>query len=106
MLSFRYSFLVACLVVSCRLQAQQITQTVKGTVIDKASEKPLTGVSVQVTGIPGGVITDSTGSYKLINVPVGRQRISFTSIGYKPVSIPEVLVTIGKQVILDVSLEE
>lgn len=110
MLSHFYSLLVVCLVVSIvtpgRLQAQQITQTVKGTVIDKASEKPLAGVSVQVTGIPGGAITDSAGSFKLINVPVGRQRISFTSIGYKPVSIPEVLVTIGKQVILEVLLEE
>jgi hypothetical protein len=87
-------------------QAQQITQTVKGTVLDKASEKPLPGVSVTVTGLSVGVTTDSTGNYALVNVPVGRQRISFTSIGYKPVSIPEVLVTIGKQVILDVSLEE
>lgn len=88
------------------LQAQQITQTVKGTVLDKASEKPLAGVSVTVTGLSMGVTTDSTGNYTLVNVPVGRQRISFTSISYKPVSIPEVLVTIGKQVILDVSLEE
>ncbi|HEY1201349.1 MAG TPA: TonB-dependent receptor, partial [Niastella sp.] len=77
-----------------------------GTVLDKASEKPLSGVSVTVTGLSMGVTTDSTGNYTLVNVPVGRQRISFTSVGYKPVSIPEVLVTIGKQVILDVSLEE
>lgn len=88
------------------LQAQQTTQTVKGIVLDKASEKPLPGVSVTVTGLSMGVTTDSTGNFTLVNVPVGRQRISFTSIGYKPVSIPEVLVTIGKQVILDVSLEE
>ncbi|WP_208025679.1 TonB-dependent receptor [Niastella caeni] len=89
-----------------RLQAQNNTQTVKGIVIDKASEKPLAGVSVTVAGMSIGTTTDSTGSYKLANVPVGRQRVSFTSVGYKPVSIPEVLVTIGKQVILDVSLEE
>lgn len=89
-----------------QLQAQLNTQTVKGVVIDKASEKPLGGVSVTVTGMSMGTTTDSTGNYKLANVPVGRQRISFTSVGYKPVSIPEVLVTIGKQVIMDVSLEE
>ncbi|WP_081163673.1 TonB-dependent receptor [Niastella populi] len=88
------------------VQAQQISQTVKGTIIDKASEKPLAGVSVTVAGLSMGVTTDAAGNYTLENVPVGRQRISFSSIGYKPVSIPEVLVTIGKQVILDVSLEE
>jgi hypothetical protein len=72
---FLVAWLVVCTITTNRLQAQPITQTVKGTVIDKASEKPLVGVSVQVTGMPGGVITDSTGSYKLVNVPVGRQRL-------------------------------
>jgi hypothetical protein len=104
--AFIIAWLVTGSLLTNHLQGQQITQTVKGTVTDKTSEKPLTGVSVQVAGMPGGVITDSTGGYKLVNVPVGRQRISFTSVGYKPVAVPEVLVTIGKQVILDVSLEE
>lgn len=106
--SFRFFItgLIICSFIINQLQAQQITQTVKGTVVDKASEKPLAGVSVTVAGLPVGVTTDSTGSYKLLNVPVGRQRISFSSIGYKPVSIPEILVTTGKQVILDVALEE
>ncbi|MCS3798780.1 carboxypeptidase-like regulatory domain-containing protein [Niastella sp. OAS944] len=103
--SYMATLAIGMLTTIC-LQAQQTTQTVKGTVLDKASEKPLSGVSVMVTGLSMGVTTDSTGNYTLVNVPVGRQRISFTSIGYKPVSIPEVLVTIGKQVILDVSLEE
>src|SRR5688500_12520080 len=89
-----------------QLQAQHNTQTVKGVVIDKASEKPLAGVGVTVAGMSMGTTTESSGNFKLANVPVGRQRVSFTSVGYKPVSIPEVLVTIGKQVILDVSLEE
>jgi carboxypeptidase-like protein/TonB-dependent receptor-like protein len=103
-------FIIAWMVMgtftTIQLQAQHNTQTVKGVIIDKASEKPLAGVSVTVAGMPMGTTTDSSGSFKLANVPVGRQRVSFTSVGYKPVSIPEVLVTIGKQVILDVSLEE
>ncbi|THU31179.1 TonB-dependent receptor [Niastella caeni] len=103
---FIAAWFVICSLMTVRLQAQNNTQTVKGIVIDKASEKPLAGVSVTVAGMSIGTTTDSTGSYKLANVPVGRQRVSFTSVGYKPVSIPEVLVTIGKQVILDVSLEE
>src|SRR5687767_6455514 len=103
---FIMAWMVIDLFSAMQLQAQHNTQTVKGIVIDKASEKPLAGVSVTVAGMSMGTTTDSTGSFKLANVPVGRQRVSFTSVGYKPVSIPEVLVTIGKQVILDVSLEE
>lgn len=86
--------------------AQTNTQTIKGTVIDKASEKPLAGISVTVAGLSIGATTDSAGNYKLVNVPVGRQKVSFSSVGYKPVSIPEILVTSGKQVVLDISLEE
>ncbi|WP_205510110.1 TonB-dependent receptor [Longitalea arenae] len=103
---FMPAWLLICSFATLRLHAQHHTQTVKGTVVDKASEKPLAGVSVTVAGMTIGVTTDSTGNYTLANVPVGRQRISFSSVGYKPVSIPEVLVTVGKQVMLDVSLEE
>jgi hypothetical protein len=101
-------FLLICgwLLTTMQVSAQHNTQTVKGTVIDKASEKPLPGISVTVAGMSIGATTDSTGSYKLVNVPVGRQKISFSSVGYKPVTIPEILITIGKEVILDVSLEE
>lgn len=88
------------------LMAQHHTQTVKGTVTDKASEKPIAGISVTVAGTQIGATTDSAGTYRLANVPAGRQKISFSSVGYKPVIIPEILITVGKEVILDVSLEE
>lgn len=84
----------------------QNTQTIKGIVLDKASEKPLSGISVSVAGLSIGSTTDSNGVYVLHAVPVGRQKISFSSINYKSVIIPEVLVTAGKEVVLDISLEE
>src|SRR5687767_9165745 len=103
---FIMAWMVIDLFSAMQLQAQHNTQTVKGVVIDKASEKPLAGVSVTVAGLSMGVTTDSSGSYRLANVPVGRQKIAFSSVGFKSVSIPEILITIGKEVILDVSLEE
>ena len=84
--------------------AQESTQMVKGLVTDKASEKPLSYVSVSAAGITAQ--TDSLGRYSLKAVPVGRIQITFQRVGYKKVSIPELLVTSGKQVVLDVALEE
>jgi hypothetical protein len=84
----------------------QNTQTVKGTVLDKASEKPLAGISVSVAGLSIGATTDSNGVYVLRQVPVGRQKFSFSSVSYKSVIVPEVLITAGKEVVLDISLEE
>ena len=84
----------------------QNTQTVTGTVIDKASERPLANVSVSIAGTRIGVTTDSLGRFVLAAVPLGRHQVSFTYVGYKTVTIPEVLVTSGKQVVLDVPLDQ
>jgi len=98
--------------------AQAQTQTIRGVVIDKTSEKPLPGVTVQLAdAAPGqdagrrssanlGTMTDSAGRYALTGVPLGRHQVSFGSAGYHPASIPELLVTAGKEVILDVALEQ
>lgn len=86
----------------------QTSQTVRGIVTDKTSEKPLPGVTVVVTGTNPlmGTTTDADGRYVLPAVPLGRHQLSYGSAGYHDVSIPEVLITAGKEVILDVALEQ
>lgn len=83
-------------------------QVVRGIVTDKTSEKPLAGVTVIVTGLTPvmGTITDASGRYTLPAVPLGRQQFSYGCAGYQPAVIPEVLITAGKEVILDISLEQ
>jgi hypothetical protein len=86
----------------------QSSQTVRGVVTDKTSEKPLPGVTVIVAGTDPviGTTTDTLGRYVLPAVPLGRHQLSFGSAGYHGVSIPEVLITAGKEVVLDVALEQ
>src|SRR5450631_1159598 len=86
----------------------ELTQTVRGVVTDKTSEKPLPGVTVQVIGISPvmATVTDESGRYTLPAVPLGRQQFAYGSAGYQPVVIPEVLVTAGKEPILDIALEQ
>ncbi len=90
------------------VRAQSNTQTIRGVVTDKVSEKPLASVTVQVTaaGSVISAITDEAGRYVLNNVPVGRREFSYGCTGYQPVIIPEVLVTSGKEVVLDIALEQ
>jgi hypothetical protein len=89
-------------------RAQPDAQTVRGTIIDKVSEKPLAGVTVRLLdGRQGaGAVTDSQGRFTLLSIPTGRQQFSVECIGYQGVVIPEVLVTAGKEVVLDVALEQ
>lgn len=89
------------------LQAQ-ITQTIRGQVADKESKFPLIGVTVELlnTGNTLGTSTDENGNYIIEDVPVGRRALRFTYIGYKERVVQNVIVNSGKEVILNVELEE
>ncbi len=84
----------------------QTSQVVRGIVTDKTSEKPLPGVSVTVPGTGLGTITDEAGRYVLPAGPLGRHQFAFGSAGYHAVTIPEILVTAGREVVLDAALEQ
>ncbi len=84
------------------------TQVVKGTLVDVQSEAPLIGASVILIGSDPivGAVTDLDGQFRIEGVPVGRQNFTASYVGYKNLAIPNVLVTAGKEVILNVKLEE
>ena len=87
--------------------SQNLTQTIRGRVIDKQSEIPLPGVNVITFGEPRlGAITDENGYYKLENVPVGRTSLVFSFIGYQPVSLQNVEITSAKELVLNVAMLE
>lgn len=84
------------------------TQTLRGTVYDQQSETPLIGATVQLIaeGQAIGATTDVNGAFALKNVPVGRQALRITYLGYEPQTMSNLLVTAGKEVLLDVRMQE
>ncbi|MCK8479779.1 TonB-dependent receptor [Psychroserpens algicola] len=86
------------------------TQTgiIKGRVLDKQSETPLFGTTIELLNSETavGVISDDNGYFKLENVPLGRQTIRISYIGYETITIPNIVVTSGKDAIINVSLIE
>lgn len=102
----KHFLIIASLLFAFTAAAQNNTQTVSGTVTDKASERPIAHVTVTIVNTSIGTTTDSLGRYVLPAVPIGRQQLAFTFVGYKTVVIPELLVTSGKQVVLDVPLDQ
>ena len=69
------------------LQIQaQTTQNIKGTVLDKDTQQPLIGATVEVTDleITKGTVTDIDGKFVIENVPTGRHDIQASYLGYDP----------------------
>lgn len=83
------------------------TQTIRGTVTDRASGHPLSYVTVGITGLAGhATTTDNDGNFRLENVPVGRHNIKATSVGFEPSIFREILVSSSKEVFLEITLRE
>lgn len=98
--------LILCFLLPSLCFSQNNTQTIRGTIVDKHSQAPLIGASVQIVTLQVGAQTDSLGNYSLQNIPPDRYEVKVTYIGYKTAILPNVVVTSGKEIILDVTLEE
>ncbi|GAH77805.1 unnamed protein product, partial [marine sediment metagenome] len=76
--------------------------------VDSESHNPISyaTVSVQTTNQQIGTITDEDGFFRLEKVPVGRHNIQISYVGFETKMIPEMMVTSGKEIILNIGLKE
>ncbi|NJK98689.1 MAG: carboxypeptidase-like regulatory domain-containing protein [Bacteroidales bacterium] len=90
------------------LQAQGLTQVIRGTIYDKDSRLPLPGANIILlkSNPPVGTISDPNGQFRLDKVPIGRQGIQISFIGYKTVTIDNLIVNSAKETVLEIELEE
>lgn len=92
---------------SQKTTGNQPSQTIRGTVIDKASGHPMPDVTIMLSDMPGtGTTTDERGQFVLPEIPVGRHNVQASFLGYEPGIFSEILVTSAKEVYLDISLKE
>ena len=88
--------------------AQNPTQTIRGTVSDKQSFSPIPGVNVIIIGSNPVKVgsTDIDGKFKIMEVNPGRYDLKVTYLGYKEIVLPNVVVTSGKEIVLEIGMEE
>ena len=96
------------LVLPLTAQAQDITQTLRGTVYDQSTHEPLIGATVVVQNSDPviGTTTDEKGHFTLPNLRLGRVSLEVSYIGYDSRTIPEILITSAKEVVLSIALKE
>ncbi|RKO70304.1 TonB-dependent receptor [Sphingobacterium puteale] len=92
---------------STKTNRRMVTETVKGTVLDKNTRLPLIGATIILSsdGDTKSVSTDQQGVFRLMQVPVGRQVLRVRMAGYRQEELSELLITSGRENILNIEME-
>ncbi|MCX6238713.1 MAG: TonB-dependent receptor [Bacteroidia bacterium] len=77
--------------------------TITGKITDKSTGKPLSTVSIYITGINKGAVSDANGLYQISPVSRGSYEIRYSFIGYKEVTR---YIQLSAPATLNVSMEE
>jgi hypothetical protein len=103
---FYLILLTACLTTAT--VAQDLTQTIRGSVIDRDSKIPLIGATVLIIGSDPilGASTDIDGRFSVVGVPVGRHDLVIQYLGYEPKSVLQIDIGSGKELILKIEMME
>jgi len=96
------------LFISLNTRAQQITQTLRGSVVDKASQTPIPGAVIQILNVSPlhATTSDANGNFQVKNLVVGKQSIKVSYLGYKDVYLQNLSLNSGKELVLTIQLEE
>jgi len=83
-------------------------QNVRGVVKDKVSKSPLVGANIIVVNSNPilGAVCNELGEFKIENVPTGRETFKISYMGYNSTFLNNILISSGKELILDIELEE
>ena len=86
--------------------AQNITQQLRGSITDRQTQQPLSNVIVEIKNSQYKQITDSNGRFRFDKLPIGTYSISIAKAGYQTLELSTVELVSGKEVILNLNLEE
>ena len=84
-----YSFAV---VVSISELDGGTTGKLEGKITDSSNDSPLIGVNVIINNTGMGAASDQNGYYSVINIPPGKVSVSFNMIGYKILTVTDILI--------------
>jgi len=105
---FKTAVLLLIALLANLANAQEITQNIRGSITDKVSHIPLPGATIVVLGSDPiqGTTSDVNGNFRLPQVAVGNVSLLITYIGYKEQTLNNLVLNSGKELVLQLSLEE
>ncbi len=103
----RLALIATFLLVTFLTKAQSLTQTIRGIILDKDSKSAIESANIMLeNGTNLNANSDVNGIFVLENVPVGRQTITISMIGYKSQTVSDIEINAAKEIVLEISLEQ
>lgn len=84
----------------------QNTGSITGFVVDKSTQQPLEGASVKLDGTTKGTIADSSGKFRIGNIPLKTYNLEISKVGYKTFTVYNVVINSGNENSYTVELEQ
>ena len=103
-----FLFLVTLILLSGVAFSQNLTQSVRGVVVDASTGEALVGATVILVGVEPivGTATNVDGEFLLGSVPMGRHSFKVSMVGYLPLVVNEQMVTSSRELNLKVELHK
>lgn len=82
------------------------TGVVRGKVIDAETKEALPGVNIQIIGTVRGASSDLSGNFVIYNVPPGKFSLRISMIGYRNLTLKDVIVRPSQETEVTIKLEQ
>jgi outer membrane receptor protein involved in Fe transport len=99
-------FILLILTASQNLLWGGTTGKLTGKIVDAATKEALPFVNILVEGTNFGAATDIDGNYVILNIPPGKYSVRAQYIGYQPVVVQNISISIDQTTNLDFQLSE
>lgn len=99
-----FLLLSICLFYFLPVNAQQ-SGSITGIVLDKTVQLPISNVSIQLQDTQIGTISDSSGKFRLMNIPVKTYNVLVSAVGYKTFTLYNIVVNSGNENTFTIELE-
>ena len=84
----------------------QTTGKISGKIVDAETSQPLPGANIIIEGTYSGAAADVNGDFYIINLNPGVYTLKVQVIGYKPVIVKDVRVSVNRTAYMDINMEQ
>ena len=102
----KYFLLALCYVAFSQMASAQNTGSLSGRIIEKSTLQNLPNATVNLIGTNISTIADTAGQFRLQNIPVKTYNLTVSAVGFKTVTLYNLIVNSGNEKYYSIELEK